>query len=166
MISSTPAWLPPMASVAGDVGLVVRSLFATFELDFVVARLRLHDMPVWWDKQLVEFEGVQCCQGYKHLVTREDNACVRQFDPLRAERMPWCKPMITNTDDISVKVWRHLEPHRRTMIYVWLEHYDYVAVLQERRGRIGTIAFLVSAYHIDGDSKRRSLQRKWEDRVL
>lgn len=166
MISSTPEWLPRMASVEGDVRLVVRSLFTIFELDFVVAQPRLHDMPVWWDRQLTEFEGVQCCLGYRHLITREDDNCVRQFDPLRAARMPWCKPMITNTDNVDVRVWRRLEPHKRTMIYVWLEHYDYVAVLEERQERIGTIAFLTSAYHIDGNSKRRSLQKKWEDRVL
>jgi hypothetical protein len=166
MISPTPSWLPPIAPVSGDLGLVVRSLFSIFELDFVVARPHLGQMDIWWDRNSALFEGVRCCQGYKHLITREDdNTYIRQFDPPRAERMPWCKPMLTNCCDATVKMWRRLEPPKRTMIYVWLEHQDYVAVLEERRQHIGAVAFLITAYHVDGDSMRRSLQRKWEGRL-
>lgn len=166
MTSPIPVWLPSMAPVSGDLRLVVRTLFSIFELDFVTAQPCLDDMPIWWDRRSTEFEGVPCCLGYRHLVAREDGNCIRQFDPPRAMRMPWCKPMLTNTTNGDVKTWRRLEPSKRTMIYVWLEHHDYCAVLEERRERIGAVAFLISAYHVDGNSKRHSLQQKWEDRLL
>lgn len=163
--SPTPPWLPPVVPVGGDLGRVVRTLFNIFELDFVVARPRLGEMAIWWDQHPTQLEGVPCCLGYKHLVTREDGTCIRQFDPPRAERMPWCKPMLTNSGDAGVRMWRRLEPPNRTMIYVWLEHQDYFAVLEERHERIGTVAFLITAYHVDGESVRHSLRRKWEDRL-
>ncbi len=160
-----PTWLPPLAPVSGDLGVVVRALFSIFELDFVTAKPYLENMPIWWDRNPIQFEGIQCCLGFRHIIARDDNRCIRQFDPPRAERMPWCKPILTHGSDTDLKVWRHLEQHERIKIYVWLESQDYVAVLEERRQHIGTVAFLITAYHVDGESVRHSLQQKWEERL-
>ena len=165
MTSQVPTWLPPMAPVDGNLRLVIRGLFSIFELDFVTAQPCLENMPIWWDRRSAELEGVTCCLGYKHLITREDGDCIREFDPPRATRMPWCKPMLANGSDGDVRIWRHLEPPKRTMIYVWLEHHDYFALLEQRQQRVGIVAFLITAYHIDGESVRRSLRQKWEERL-
>lgn len=165
MTPPIPTWLPPIAPVSGDLGVVVRALFSIFNLDFVTAQPGLGGMSIRWDRRATQFEGVQCCLGYRHLITREDGTCIRQFDPIRAERMPWCKPMLTNCNDAGVRMWRRLEPPKRTMIYVWLEYQDYFAVLEERQESTGTVAFLITAYHVDGESVRHSLRTKWADRL-
>ena len=48
----------------------------------------------------------------------------------------------------------------RSALIFWLEEADYVVILQ-RRGRA---YFLITAYHVDGDSTRRRLKAKYEGR--
>ena len=45
--------------------------------------------------------------------------------------------------------------------YVWLEDWDYVVILEKRKHRIGKIAFLITAFHVEGKSRRINLERKY-----
>lgn len=84
----------------------------------------------------------------------------RTFDPRRAERLPWCGLTISNSKDPFVTVWDYMEGGGRIRTYIWLETLDYVVILEKRRQRIGTIAFLVTAYHVlEERSKTLSLER-------
>ena len=51
------------------------------------------------------------------------------------------------------------------LMYVWLENWDYVLILERRPQKIGEIAFLITAFYIDGDSKKRDLRKKLEKKV-
>jgi hypothetical protein len=88
----------------------------------------------------------------------------RSFDPRRAERLPWCSQTINNSEDVQIKVWRYKEKNRKVHTYLWLEHFDYLVILHEKEMRVGKVAYLVTAFHIDGDSKRRNLRVKYEKR--
>jgi len=50
--------------------------------------------------------------------------------------------------------------------YLWLESFDYVIVLEKRNLRIGIIAFLITAYHVDGAWIRSQLLKKYANRVM
>lgn len=158
-----PDWLPEMVSVGGDWDNTLIHLYKIFEEDFKLARRTFKGMMLWWDQRILE--GAQYEEGFWHLITKGERSGDRVFDPRRGERLPWCGPTISHSDDDStVKVWDFREGNGRIRTYVWLEDWDYVIILQKKERRRGTIVFLVTAFHVDGDSTRRSLRVKFGKR--
>jgi hypothetical protein len=106
-------------------------------------------------------------EGFWHLITKLDHQSGdRLLDPRRAERLPWCKPTIEHSAEPAVKMWRYKERRGKTRIYIWLENWDYVTILEERQLRGGRqVAFLITAYYVSGSSTRRTLQKKYDARM-
>lgn len=160
---STPEWLPPVVNVNGELHEVFGMLYGIFDADFRCRGRQFLAMPVWWDRRVIDppYE-----EGFWHLIARKDYRCgERLLDFRRAERLPWCGPTITNCGDECVKVWDHEESDRRVRTYVWLERYDYVVILEKKAKRIGRVAFLVTAFHLDGCQRRAALERKYKKRL-
>jgi hypothetical protein len=159
----TPAWLPPMASCDGEWSQVLPMLWGIFERDFETGHPRFQGLPVWWDKRVLP--GGSYPEGFWHLITRD---CSRTDDRLpdfrRAERLPWCKPTITNESQPEALVFDC--PHKNTLrTYVWLRDADYFVVLEKRKHRRGEIAFLITAFHVDGERTRRFIEQKHRSAV-
>jgi len=156
-----PDWLPPMLDLTGDWDDCLEQLYAVFARDFKSGTLRFAGTPVWHDRTLVD--GYEAC--FWHLVTRDDKrAGERHPDLLRAERLPWCAAILTHAHHPAVTFWRYREGDGRVRSYAWLESGDYVVVLEAKQKRIGLVAYMITAYHIDGSSRRRNLQRRYENR--
>ncbi len=159
-----PHWLPSIVTVDGEWNDVLSMLYGIFDRDIKRARRFIQGKPVWWDRRILE--GEQYEEGFWHLISKDDQKTKdRLFDPRRAERLPWCGPTISNADDSAVKVWDFKEASGRLRTYVWLEDWDYVLILEKRAQKIGEIAFLITAFYVDGDSKKRDLRKKLENKV-
>ncbi|MGH7901872.1 MAG: hypothetical protein ACRENZ_09065, partial [Thermodesulfobacteriota bacterium] len=99
------------------------------------------------------------------LITKQDPIKgERLLDNRRAERLSWCIPIICNAHDEAVKIWDFRESEGQLRTYLWLEDFDYVIVLEKRVIRFRGVYFLITAFHVDGDSRRRNLRRKHEKR--
>jgi hypothetical protein len=158
-----PKWLPEIVSVNGEWKAVLKRLYAIFDVDFKQTRREFEGRHVWWDRTVLPGERYE--EGFWHLITRADKAAGERFlDPRRAERLPWCGPTVSHSSDVSIKVWDYKEGSGRVRTYVWLENWDYVIILEKRRQRVGEIAFLITAYHVDGESQRRNLNSKFSNR--
>lgn len=156
-----PDWLPPMLDLHGDWDNMLHELYAVFTHDFKGGPLLLDNEPVWYDRKLVD--GFEAC--FWHLITRDNQrAGTRQPDFRRAERLPWCAAILRHVNDPAVTFWRYREGSGVIRTYAWLAEGDYVVVLERKRKRIGQVAFLITAYHIDGASRRRNLRRRYEQR--
>jgi hypothetical protein len=158
-----PDWLPDIVSVEGEWEKVLAKLYRIFAYDFRQTGCCFEDRPVWWDRRKLESPYEE---GFWHLITQLDhNQKERLFEPRRAERLPWCKPTIMNCGDLEVKVWDYKEARGKIRTYLWLENWDYVIVLEKRQLRGGrNIAFLITAFYVEGKSTKKSLQRKYEKR--
>jgi len=77
-------------------------------------------------------------------------------------KIPWCRPTIEHTSDPEVRGWDYLESNGRTNTYIWLIKYDYLIILQRSK----KIFWLVTAYWVDGAGTKRSLQKKYQKRVI
>jgi len=158
-----PDWLPEIVSINGEWAEVLSRLYKIFEQDFKYTERTFQGILVWWDRQILQGEHYE--EGFWHLITKEQaKRKDRLFDPRRAERLPWCGPTISHSNDKSVKVWDFKENNGRIRTYIWLENWDYVIILQKRRHRKGLLAFLITAFYVDGDSSRRSMRIKFEKR--
>jgi hypothetical protein len=158
-----PDWLPDLVSVEGEWEEVLAKLYRIFDHDLRQTGCCFEDRPVWWDQRKLESPYEE---GFWHLITKFDhNQKERLFEPRRAERLPWCKPTVMNCGDPEVKVWDYKEARGKIRTYLWLENWDYVIVLEKRQLSGGhNIAFLITAFYVEGKSTRKSLQRKYEKR--
>lgn len=159
-----PAWLPNLIPVGGDWNALLGVLYLVFERDIKNGKPRVSGVPVWWDRRLLPGETYE--EGFWHLITKDDREHGRIPDFRRAERLAWCGAVIANCGDAAVTSWRYLEGNGRPRRYLWLQDHDYVVVLEERATARGAVLVLLTSYHIDGPSGRRSLTRKFEKRIV
>jgi len=163
-MTEKPRWLPPMLDLTSKSEEKCLSiLYKIFTKDFKNGHPSFRGLPVWWNRRILLEPRYE--EGFWHLVSREDPGTVnRHLDLPRAERLPWCKPVLTNSDLHLTKVWNYLERGHRLRTYVWLEPWDYCVVLECRSLSGKQIIWLITAFHVDGASTRRNLRRKFEER--
>lgn len=163
-----PAWLPEMLVLDGDWETALTRLYAIFEYDIKNGGLSCDGMPVWYDRRVLPDDAHGYEEGFWHLVTKDEwnnGEKERLPDFRRAERLPWLAPSVSHISKPEVTYWRCEGKKGRTELYIWLHDLDYVAVFARQDQRRGPVAFLMTAYHVDGDSTRRSLRRKYARRM-
>jgi len=157
-----PSWLPHKVSVDGQWERILAMLYSIFVRDFIDSSPLFEGRTILFDDRIVDG---QYEEGFWHLITKNDyNTGDRLLDPPRAERLPWCAPTIKNSNDPAIKVWNYQEGSGRLRTYLWLDQLDYVVILEIRPQRRGEVAFLFTAYHVDGASTRKKLQTKFLNR--
>lgn len=81
----------------------------------------------------------------------------------RCERLSWVRPVTENAQDAVVLAWDYREDDGSVHSYAWLKDENFVVVLKKMRD--GTRR-LITSYYVDFESKRKSFERKYNDRVL
>lgn len=158
-----PRWLPNTISLDGEWEKTLVRLYSIFEQDFIQTQCHFEKRQVWWDDR--KFDG-RYDEGFWHIISTTDRETLERIpDFERAKRLPWCAPAISNSQDPQVKCWDFREGNGKIRTYLWIEQWDYLVILEKRTVKLGEIAFLITAYHIGGNSTRRNLTRKYEQRV-
>lgn len=155
-----PHWLPKIFQMDGDWEKKIIDLYAIFVHDFEDGHARFEKLAVWWDRRVLDGKYPE---GFWHIISRGTHPN-RIPDFRRAERLPWCGPSILHSSDPIIKLWDYQE-NKSIRTYLWLENYDYVIILEKRNGRKGIVAFLITAFHVDGDWTRSQLRDKYGHRV-
>lgn len=164
-MTQKPAWLPDIVSVDGEWDQILARLYTIFDADFKKTKRLFEGRPVWWDRRVLPGDHYE--EGFWHLITKTDQETnERLLDTRRAERLPWCGPAISNSQDKAVMVWDFKESGGRIRTYVWIEKCDYVIILEKKKQRTSEVAFLVTAFYVDGDSRRKNLRSKYMKRVV
>jgi len=158
-----PGWLPKALTLADMWEKDLPVINAVLDRDFRNGSPEFDHLPVWWDRSIRGEHGLE--DGLWHLISREgEMTIVRGYDVARANKVPWCAPCLFFQGESVCTVWQYGE-RGRVRTYVWVKPLDYCIVLEVREQRKGRIAWLVTAYHVDGTSRRRNLQRKWDKRI-
>ncbi|MFA4828018.1 MAG: hypothetical protein WC855_09845 [Thermodesulfovibrionales bacterium] len=162
-MSSLPSWLPDLVSVDGVWDDTVTRLYAIFVTDIKDGKPRLNRAQVWWDR--TKLGGEKYEEGFWHLVTKDNEKVDERLpDFRRAERLSWCRACIDNCSDRAILFWDY-KVAKRIETYIWLKDHDYVLVFKKLNKSWGTVYFLLTAFYVDGDSSRRSLTRKYNDKL-
>jgi len=162
VIIEKPTWLPEMIDCNGDINEIFSHLYEIFCRDFKQGPIRLNNLLVWYNRKIGE-KGFE--EGFWHLIEREEKSQYeRYFDPRRAERLPWLRSSIDHYLETEVRFFEYHE-FNEVFAYIWLYNFDYVAVFIKRRQNFGDVYFLTSAHYIDGNRKRRQLEKKFHEAV-
>lgn len=165
MSGALPDWLPEEIDTNGTWGEILERLYAVFESDFKNGRPRFDGLPVWWDRRCLDGDPHE--EGFWHLVTRDDKATGdRLLDTPRARRLRWCRATIDHEAEPDVLVFDYLEGNGKTRTYLWVHQCDYVVILERALRKGKHVAYsLVTAFYLDGPSRRDSMQRKYDNRI-
>ncbi len=157
-----PAWLPELFDVQGDREEVIARLFAQFEADFNEG-LYFRHRPVRVSNAATD----KYPDRFLHIIERErSDADWRDFEPQRAQRLPWCAAIIRNTNDPQVRVWDYIEGSGQQRVYLWLQAHDFIVILEHQPRKKKGVYWLITAFVVDSKRTRDELQGKWERRYL
>ena len=99
-------------------------------------------------------------QAFWHITCRDDaRTGEREIDLRRCERMPWPRPILDNSQDEIIWVWKNQRKRRQTRVLLWLEYLDYLVVLAERPKAF----ILVTAYCTDLASQKQKLIKERDE---
>lgn len=142
----------------------IRELYKCFCNDFIINPLKVNSItvaikPIFSKHvgQPVYFQEFK--HDFVHIITRQGNINKRRvFEPLRANRIHWIKPILLNCNDPSIKKYKFNESNGTIREYFWFEEKDFVVVLE----KILPDYWLVTAHIVD--DKRKHQKRLWDYR--
>ena len=163
-MTDRPNWLPDTLDISEATDETVDLLYMIFDRDFK------QTTPHYGERPIV-FSPGQSVKGYEvifwHLITGDYHAPDPEhleFD--RAKRLPWCAPIINHALSSVPLVWDSEQPDGKVRTYIWLKDFDYVVIVQkERVCERGDVARLITAYCVNKDWSRKSLQKKYDRRL-
>ncbi len=107
-----------------------------------------------YDKFLLEKHETFC-----HIVSRGlDNSGKRSFDPNRANKIHWIKPILENRNDKRIKYFEGLNSEGQWCRFYWYKEKSYIVVLKEIRYDL----LLVTGYCVD-PSETSKFNKQWQD---
>lgn len=132
-------------------------LYEIFKRDFIYEKVYLNG-TIYIDPKIHDkHDGKE--NIFWHIITRKERG-QRQFDPFRAYRIKWIKPMIVNCFDAKIKNFYYYENSSKIRFYLWAYEHDFVVILQKLGN---TSSYLVTSFFIDNQRKRDIFQRKFEN---
>jgi len=163
-MTELPDWLPSKLEITEASDEVVNALYQIFDKDFKQNTSTYGQRPIIFSlgKSVKGYEVI-----FWHLVTGDFHApSVDSLDLDRAERLPWCAPTINHALEGIPIVWDHEESGGKIRTYIWLKTANYVVILQkENVAGQGNVARLITAYCVNKEWGRKSLQKKYDRRL-
>lgn len=127
-------------------------LYGIFKKDFIQKPIIIGTVQVGFNKKISRhplFKGKP--EGFEHICTRESkHSGRRNFDPERANKIHWIKPVINNAANVRVKYFEREHFKGQNQRYFWFQDKDYVVIIRE----ITTDLQLVTAFKIDELNRR------------
>ena len=163
MSDDSPEWLPELVSLSGSVDEILERLYDVFKRDFKYGRPQFRGLPVWWDRRYLDGDPRE--EGFWHIITKDDAASGdRLLDESRARRVAWARAVLDHAESEEVVAFEYEESRGRVRTYLWVKDYDYVVILEKQsRGR-REVYSLVTAFSLDGPSRRRAMEKKYQNR--
>lgn len=131
----------------------INQLFEIFKKDLIENPLLLSDVRIKYDKKTSkhpQFKGLPV--GFEHICTRKsDHSQKRNFDPVRANKIGWIRPIIENYQNNRIKYFEKLHFNGQNQKFFWHEEKDYVVIIRD----INTKLILITAFTVDKINKKR-----------
>ena len=164
MSKKLPDWLPDIINCDGDINKIIANLYKIFYNDFKKSKPFFNNIPIIYSKKQGNFCNRSYEEGFLHLITKGEKNN-RLFDIRRAERLIWCRPIIENSKDEAVLIWNYQEKPNKIRTYILLKDFDYVVILQKIRRKNNIFYLLITAFYVSGNSAKRNLYNKYDNRI-
>ena len=139
----------------------IRELYAVFCEDFIESECIVNGITVAIKEAMSKHVGQPAYfkefkHDFVHTVTRQGNISKRRvFEPQRANRIHWIKPILENSSDARIRTYQFTESNGKVRDYFWYEEKDFVVVLE----KVLPNYWLITAHIVD--DKRKHQKRLW-----
>lgn len=128
----------------------IDQLYKIFQNDLINNTIYIGSVPLIIKPQMSNYgelpELTRYNHNFVHCISRKsDLSGKRNFEPERANRIHWIRPILENRDDIRIRYFEFQESHGRIRHYYWFEEKDYVVILE----KINDELLLISAHYVD-----------------
>jgi|WetSurMetagenome_2_1015567.scaffolds.fasta_scaffold182708_2 hypothetical protein len=152
-----PQWLPDTLHFDGNWEEFITGVYHIFERDFKLSKPKFGTLPVNHDSRIIDGREA----GFWHIVQKDDPLANERLPDIgRCEHIPWPKPIIENSSDKTISVWKIEKKKpgspRQTRVYIWLEDFDYLIALRERPQEM----ILITAFCVGHESYKRKLRQE------
>jgi len=128
-------------------------LFGVFKTDMIDSPIYINGVKVAHDERKSRhplFRGKPT--GFEHICTRESkHSRKRNFDPERANKIHWIKPVIEHKENTRVRYFERIHGNGKNQQYYWLYEKKYVVIIRE----INENLQLVTAFKVDDLERAR-----------
>ena len=134
----------------------IKELHELFCQDFVDNPFQVNGVTVAIKNEFSDHKGQPIYFGefyhdFVHTITRRsDITKLRCFEPSRANRVHWIKPILLNCNDNRIKKYQFIENKGKVRDYFWYEAKRFIVILE----MILPDYWLVSAHVVDKDDRK------------
>ena len=149
-------WLPPLVpfrDYGGEWGLYLEVIYGFFKADFVNSAPAFEGRRVGLKKHPLA-QGKEAT--FWHFISEGADEARRLPDLRRCERVRWPRPVIDNSGDSQLKVWRNQRRGGEWRICLWLEDEDYLVILADR----GEYVLPWTAYLVERAHQKEKLRKE------
>ncbi|MBN1559884.1 hypothetical protein JW998_06510 [candidate division KSB1 bacterium] len=138
----------------------IYDLYSVFKTDFIDNPFEVDGLKV---KVILDYamgtEFDSYPETFIHLITRKSGSAKRVFDPFRANKLHWIKPILLQKDDKHIKYFEYQESDGRVRDYYWYEEKDFIVIME----KITPDYLIITSFHIDDNiSRKRYEKRYWK----
>ena len=156
-MSDRPEWLPSLIKLeahGGDKASYLDAVYERFAEDFVQRKPFFRGQQLSLKRHPLS-EGREAT--FWHMISEGSDELNRTLDSDRCERIAWVRAVIENANDPRVLVWENKRGKERR-ICLWLEEWEYVVILADRRGYI----LPWTAYTVTQPHRKRKFRKEFE----
>jgi len=89
-------------------------------------------------------------QCFEHIITRESkHSGKRYFDPQRANKIHWIRPILENVNDPRIKYFEAINDDNENQQFYWYEEMNFVIILRE----ITPNLLLITSFSVDKEGR-------------
>lgn len=98
-------------------------------------------------------------QCFEHIITRESkHSGKRNFDPERANKIHWIRPILENVNDPRIKYFEAINDDNENQQFYWYEEMSFIIILRE----IAPDLLLITSFSVDKE-ERYGFKKKYEE---
>ena len=98
-------------------------------------------------------------QCFEHIITRESKLSgKRNFDPERANKIHWIKPILENVNDPRIRYFEAINDDNENQQFYWYEEMNFVVILRELNPNL----LLITSFSVD-KQERYGFKKKYAE---
>lgn len=143
----------------------IKLAYSIFKRDFLNSQCFLDKILICSksSKRIKISQSLNVEEVFWHIISKK-NGNIRTFDEQRARCIEWVKCIILDYNKNHIKRFYYYESNGKIRLYLWLEQYDFVVILEKIIAKTKE-AFIVTSFYIDNLKKKKGFTKKYHSYI-